>query len=555
VKFDFLFPLLRCAAPAAALALLVAAFEAQTLRDQVLAQLDGLRFGKMKEQIARIAEASAAAGASATLAPVSADHEGGFIDGPLRVTLQDPNGGIIHYTVDGSVPNARSAVYNGPIHIERSQVLSFRTFVAHRLPGPVESRTFIRRPDYRLPVLSLTIDPVFLNSRHSGIYVYPLETGRKWRRPAQIEYFERDNGFGLRFPVELRIHGNWTRDLQKKSFQINFAPGDLQGQDSAGILKPTQGGDGQSSVILRAAAMEASYRLGDELFRSLYAAAGGLVSRASLAMLLINGQPWGLYNLHEKIDQQFLERRYGAGAYDLVKYERYVEPVAGTVRDWNELLEFFARHDFTSDDALHRAAQRIDIDNFTDFSLFNIYAANLDWPHNNSYAFRKAEGDGRWRWISWDADLTFDSDRGLNHDTLTWASRHELRPDLSYAGTKGDAEEFLITTLILRSLLQNRSYRARFVNRFCGLMSSHFSSTGVRARFDEIVEGFTPHLGVDWERWPGSRENYEKAVHGIHRFIDERPAILLGYFQERFGFDACRPGASARRAALATARP
>jgi hypothetical protein len=85
-------------------------------------------------------------------------------------------------------------------------------------------------------------------------------------------------------------------------------------------------------------------------------------------------------------------------------------------------------------------------------------------------------------------------------------------------------------------------------------MSADFSSHRVAAAFEEIVKNITPHLEADWERWPGSRENYEKGVKGVRRFIDERPAILLRYFQERFGSGACRPEPSVRRAALATAR-
>jgi hypothetical protein len=405
-----------------------------------------------------------------------------------------------------------------------------------------------------LPVLSLTIDPVLLDNRHSGIYVYALERGRKWQRPAQVEYFEPNNAAALRFPVQLRIHGNWSRRFDKKSFHITFPAERLNGRDSAEILRAPGAHSGERSVLVRAAAMDASYRLGDELFRSLYSGAGGLVSRASLAMLLINGKPWGLYNLHEKIDEFYLERRYGAGPYDLIKYDRTAGPVAGEPRHWKELMDFFARHDFTSAAALHLAERQIDIANFTDYWLFNIYAANLDWPHSNAYAFRRTEAAARWRWIAWDADMTFESERGLKHNTLAWATRGELRPDLSYAGTKDDAQEFLPSTLILRSLLQNRSYREQFVSRFCELMSAHFLPDHVAARFDEILEHMTPHLGLDWARWPNSRENYHSSVAGVRRFIEQRPKIVLGHFQQKFKFNDCRADPSAPRPAPVSAR-
>lgn len=537
-------PIGLCLVAVAVLALLIALFDRHPLRDPITGQLYGLNHLR----VAKLSKIStpAAQRHSGTKEPLSpqifagedlgADIKGGIYDKSLRVTLTSSKPGAIHYTLDGSTPTERSLAYREPIHIERTTALRFASFASDHRPGPIESHTYVIGESLGLPVLSLVLDPVFLWNKYSGIYINALKGGGKWRRPAQAEYFEdRDS---LRFPVELKIHGNWSRSSEKKSFQLRYATAALRGRDRNTILSPGSDQTSDRSVVLRAAAMDVSYRLGDELFRSVYADAGGLVSRATPILLLINAKHWGLYNLHEKIDRAYLKRINGADANELVDDAGYRKTTDGG--SWNRMLDFFITQDLTQDEKFHKATELMDVENFTDYWLFNIYGGNFDWPQSNYFAFRKrAEGE-RWRWISWDADATFNLEKGLRHDTLGWATRGELRHDLSYGGGDRDEESWLVSTAIMRSLLRNRDYQARFVRRFCALRDSHFRPDRLQARFDGILDRLTPHLTVDWARWPGSKQAYLDGVQGVRRFIAERPAIVLRQFQERFGFTECR---------------
>ena len=189
--------------------------------------------------------------------------------------------------------------------------------------------------------------------------------------------------------------------------------------------------------------------------------------------------------------------------------------------------------------SISRARRLIDLENFTDYWLFNIYAANYDWPQSNYYAFRKREPHERWRWISWDADAAFDTGRGLHHDTLTWATRDELHHDLSYSGDDIDFKHWLVSTVIIRGLLRHRGYQEQFVRRFCELHGELFEPRRLLTRFQGVLDRMTPHLGADWQRWPGSKEAYPKGVENVRRFIRERPAIVLDHFRRRFPPSDC----------------
>ena len=194
-----------------------------------------------------------------------------------------------------------------------------------------------------------------------------------------------------------------------------------------------------------------AYRLRSELFQTLFQEVGGLGSPATLYVMLLNGENWGLYNVHEYIDESFLVRHFAPGQYDLIPDGGDGSAVSGDKKAWKEFEAFFKTHDGSDGQAFRKFAELIDLDNFTDYWLFNVYAANFDWPHHNTLAFRDRTGaDRRWRWISWDVDAAFDFDRqGLLHDTAAWALRDGLRHDLRFNHHKGlqDQEEFVAGTL------------------------------------------------------------------------------------------------------------
>jgi hypothetical protein len=469
---------------------------------------------------------------------IRANISSGFYDRPLSVSLTASKPGPIYYSLDGNRSFREPLRYTGPIAIDRTTVLSFASEPSKLATGPVETHTYLMGEMGRLPVLSLALNPAFLWNRYAGIYRNFNGHGRAWQRPAQVEYFEDKNSSPIRFPAEVKIHGGWSRNSQKKSFQLSYALARVSGADRQSLLVWPGDDRPNRAVVVRAAAMDVSYRLGYELFRSVYGDAGGVLPRATPVQLLLNGAAWGLYNLHEKIDPMFLARIHGAGEYDLVDDADYRRTPQADA--WNSLLDFFRSRDLSEEQNFEQAAKLVDLGNLTDYWLFNIYAANLDWPQNNYYAFRKRAPGERWHWVSWDSDATFNG-TGVHHDTLAWATRAVLRHDLSYAGKQYDDERWLVSTAIIRGLLRNPTYRARFVNRFCELHRDFFQPERLEARFERILNQITPHFGVDWERWPGSKSAYLAAVQGVRRFIMERPAFVLEQFRRQFEFSAC-PG-------------
>jgi hypothetical protein len=336
------------------LGLLIFAFDEAPLHDSVgwqLSTLSYLRGGRLRQtmDMPRLEPKRAlAAPLDESFEPaIRANFSSGFYDRPLSVALTGSKPGPVYYTLARGKSLGEPVRYTAPIAIDKTTILSFSDASAKLVTGSAQSHTYLFGDMGGLPVLSIAINPAFLWNRHAGIYRHFNGHGRAWQRPAQVEYFEKKNSPPIRFPAELKIHGGWSRNAPKKSFQLRYASERVFGADREGLLIWPTDPRPSRAVVARAAAMDVSYRLGYELFRAIYGEAGGLTPRARPIQLLLNGGPWGLYNLHEKIDQGFLERIQGPGEYDLVDDAEYRK--TRQTDAWNSLLDFFQSRDFSEE--------------------------------------------------------------------------------------------------------------------------------------------------------------------------------------------------------------
>ena len=464
------------------------------------------------------------------LAAPEASVAGGVHASPFEVTLSAPPGSKTYYTLDGSIPVQHHRRYDGPIRIDRTSVLRFRSYQSGFLPSDIVSETYFIGTHPTLPVVSIVMDPVNLWNKYSGIYENMYKTGPKWERDADVQLFVGGRR-ELSLTGRVRIHGGSSRGKPKKSFRFRFDTRAIPPGTAPGIWTwPSP--EAERTVVIRSGGSNVLHRLRDELFHSIYAEAGGFTSAFEPSFVYLNAEPWGIYDVREYVDNEYLQRRVGPGKYDLIVDQGIQgDIVAGDRAHWDATMKFFETEDFSSDAAVERAATLMDLDNLTDYWLFNIYAANRDWPHHNIFSFRNREGaDQRWKWIAWDADATFDyQGKGLTHDTLTWATRDRLRHDLRFNNDlKGlpDTERSVMGTLVIRKLLQNARFKEKFVARFHTLLDTNFRPERVESHLDALVSRVSKDLSRDWDRWSIDPAAYARNLTQIREFIRRRPDIV-----------------------------
>lgn len=470
-------------------------------------------------------------------APV-ASQEGGHFDRPISVHLSTPApSGSIHYTLDGSLPTPSSPRYTQPLQINQHTVLRFRTLQPNALPSPTVTQTYLIGSAFQLPVLSLVTDPINLWDQHLGLHAQYSEKGGLWRRHGYVEYLAPpQSDLRVRFPTRVSLHGVASRLAPKKSFRITYSLQDVVSTGAHPILT-TGDPHPEKEVVIRNGGSQENYqtRLYNELFNRLYGQVGGITARDEPVMVLLNGQTWGIFNIYEYIDAAFLAQRFGAGEYDLIKVRpcsrRYrdrgqpacYDTLAGRKQPWIETQDFFNTQDLQDPAVFEQAAQRVDLDNLTDYWLFNLYAANTDWPFTNVYFFRQASGrDRRWKWLAWDSDFSFKQVRANGLPTLLAEERSPYDPNRNQ------------NTLIVRKLLQNPTYQTRFARRMYDLLNTVLTPQRVEAQLDALVAQVQPDLSVDLQRWSIPESLYQRRVKAIRTFARRRPAVVRAQFRQQF---------------------
>jgi spore coat protein CotH len=131
---------------------------------------------------------------------------------------------------------------------------------------------------------------------------------------------------------------------------------------------------------------------------------GAVSSRGAWYLLYVNGDYKGVYNMVERLDEDFLQASKGEDEWDILRTGG--EVVCGTADDWRLLCEYASQHDLSRAKHYGVVSEKLDLESFTAYLILNLWAQNEDWPHNNWYAARPRRADGKWFFLTWDAEYS-----------------------------------------------------------------------------------------------------------------------------------------------------
>ncbi len=399
-----------------------------------------------------------------------------------------------------------------------------------------------------LPILSIVTDKDNLFSHENdeekgGIYIFtgpPIgdATGHGWTRPANIELMGGDQKHDLSATCGLRLHGGHGRLAEKNpkhSFRLVFK--EKYGEKT--LKYPLYGEDEPSKfdqLVLRchfgnawqhwteANRQKAQYTR-DVWARRMQRKMGHTAANALYVHLFLNGMYWGLYNIAERVDDQFGKNHIGGkkGDYDVIKIEEdggnHIEASEGDLEAWNLMVETVTHA--ASPEAYAQLDTLLDVDNFIDYMLINQYGGNTDWDHHNWYAIRRHGLDSEgFRFLCWDSEIIFESE---NENVLG----------------KNNGKSF--PTGIFNNLLQNEDFARRYLRRAKEVLADDglLGEASVVAVWDSLYNTISSALYVEAARWG----DYRRDVHPYTTrgnlytvdgtYMKERNRLLTQYFPVR----------------------
>ena len=129
----------------------------------------------------------------------------------------------------------------------------------------------------------------------------------------------------------------------------------------------------------------------------------------------INNQYWGLYNLREKVSENMLASKHEVNPNDIDMLGITTEGLTvidGDGEEYMQLRQYIEQNDLSNSENYNYVINQIDIDNYMEYHIAQIYMDNRDYPGNNVKFWKHPEG--KWRWIYMIQILDSQGSGGLN---------------------------------------------------------------------------------------------------------------------------------------------
>ena len=432
--------------------------------------------------------------------------------------------GEIYYTTSCYAPSENSLLYTGPIRLTETTVLRVVCREEGKLTSEILDLTYIINEDDTLPVVSMVTSPDNLWNIDTGIYVMGNYAEEKdpykganfwmpWEKPASLTLFETD-GSGFSVNCGIRIFGGFSRALEKKSFSLLFR--DTYGDGE--LCYPIFGEEGLDTfeaLILRTSGQDAfSAKMRDVVITSLMSEYTDVPVQAYKPVVLyLNGEYWGLYYFREKLNEHYIAGHYNIDSDDV----NMVKLAGWSCEEYIELLRYTVSHDMTVQEYYDYVCSRIDVDNYIDFYIAEMWIGNSD--NGNVRYFLNEEG--KWTWILYDTDITFqDSDMNF------------VASNLNEDGI-GPGDTTCKTFAV--KLMENQEFREKFLLRLAWQMNTIWTEDNIIRRIDQVEAMIIADMPKETARWGDTFENWEADVEHLRQYARERNGFMLEHIQNYFG--------------------
>jgi hypothetical protein len=420
-------------------------------------------------------------------APV-VNRDGGIFRSQATVRVSIPEGTTLRYTTDGTTPTEKNGTVSntGLFTVKSTQVFRFRLFKEGYLPSRVVTRSYIiTTRAYNMPVVSVVTDPVNLYDDSLGImtqgvngipgngYDTPCNWNMEWERPANFEYFTTEGDMVVNQETTIERCGGWSRAWLPYSFKVkankiyegeNYIP--YQFFPNKAYLK-------HRTLQLRNGGNDNNSRIKDPALQAIVHTSGLDVDGQECrpAVHYVNGVYKGLINIREPNNKHFVEANYALDDDEIDQFE--ITPGIGynqkcgtdeSFLHWGELSVYA-----DNPEKYAEICSMVDIDEYINYMAVELYLGSDDWPQNNAKAYKPIREGGKFRFVLFDLDHSFN----LTSETFT-----------TFANKRNESR---LVGLFL-NMLKNTDFRKQFIDTFCLLAGSVYVPERCNAIIDSMAQ-------------------------------------------------------------------
>lgn len=484
---------------------------------------------------------------------------GGFYSGSLSVTISPAAlGDEIYYTTDGTIPYKTSRKYSSPITISKTTALRVVSIAPSAVPSRVITYTYFIDEDVNLPFISLVTDPDHLFSNATGIYVTGTNgivgncdnttrrnTNQDWERPVNIEMYETNGQMALNQGAGIKIFGGCSRTrYPQKSFSL-FARRIYGDSRFRYPIFPERHMTEYKSFLLRSSSDDQVYTMLRDGFSQQVLREFTDVDYGAYrpAVVFINGEYWGIHNIRERQNHDYLAGNYGVDPENVTILRNNADPVRGSNEEYLNMRNYAMHNPVFMPQVYNNLRNQMDMDQYIDYQVVNIYMAEGDWPGNNIRYWKSSEPPyNRWRWIVFDRDQSF---------MTTLMHRNSLEMATDPNGPPWPNPDW--STQLFRRLLTNADFKHQFIQIYAYQMNTTFQPERIHSMIDYYQANIADEMPRHIQRWGGKRDAdtregwippavvsmnaWRDFVDHIRIFAYDRPNIAASHMQSHFNIN------------------
>ena len=436
------------------------------------------------------------------------------------------------YTKDGSNPR-KGKIFKQPYKIEKTTVLRFTPIKNGRRLDTIITKTFFI-DSTKFALTSICIDEEDLWNDTTGIYVkgykafFSDSTGhwencnyqKKWEREINVEFFDTNNVEAFNQIAGITLFGETTRHYSDKSLRIVARSSYGKNRFSYPIF-PEKDIPEYKHLVFRTSGNDyRGTRFKDALSSRLIMKTGLDYQAYRPVKLFINGKLWGIYNLREKVNEHFLNQNHGLHKDSVaIVMGKWVRE-EGSSKDYRKMYHWFNKLDTMDDKAYEKASKFLDIRNYINFRVSQIYLNNSDHRGNIRY-WNEPNKSPKFRMIFYDTDHGFGyAQRNFIKDCISPEETHWYNPKWS--------------TLYLRKLMQHKHFQIDFANQAAHLVNTIFHEDTILNKIDEFYLNYKDELPFNKKEVANhlakavmKKDQWEENVQKLRDFATERDDFFL----------------------------
>ena len=421
-----------------------------------------------------------------------------FVEKGTSITLETDSDSDIYYTLDGSFPNSSSTKYTGPITINKTTTIKTISYKSNYLESDITSRTFFVGKTHSLPIVSISTNNENLYGSNGIITNFNLNINKK----ISFEYYEKDGKLGVSFVGDTKLSGMDSRKRLQKSMSIYLRKEYGIKEITYPLFKDSEVKTYSSFLLRNAGEDPKGIRIMDAVLTQVLKGKMDIdVQDYQPVVAYVNGEYYGMYNLREKLNADYIETNYSydKDGIDVIKYKT---PTNGSISNYNDLVNYIASNNVRDNNVYEYIKSKLDVQELINYVIVQAYYGNTDL---GNIRYWKAKEYDKWRFMLYDLDWSlWDTSRSFSYPI--------------YEGKVPAATYLPSVYTMTRKLYQNSEFRDLYLKSIANALKNCFKPEIINALVDKYADEVREEMPSHIARWDEGARSMSSWENNLERF-------------------------------------